>query len=97
MRASDLSEYTGELRASGRVRLVDLDGGFSDFAPDFPVAFDVPCVLSAAAIDKSLCDVAAAVDSVIPGAGFEGPRVIWAMDRVTVYDGGPDGDADTAG
>jgi hypothetical protein len=35
-------------------------------------------------------------DAVLPGAIQEGTRMIWALDRVRVYDGGPDGDADTA-
>ena len=31
----------------------------------------------------------------IPGAAAEGTRAIWALDKLRVFDGGPDGDADT--
>ncbi len=94
MRASDLSEYTGELRLRP-VRLTDRDGGFAQTTQDFPLAFNVPCVPTAPTIDKSLCDITTTLDTVIPGAAPEGTRAIWAMDQVKVYDGGPDGDADT--
>ena len=33
----------------------------------------------------------------MPGAAAEGTRAVWALDQVKVYDGGPDGDADTDG
>ena len=57
--------------------------------------FNVPCVPTAPTIDKSLCDITTTLDTVIPGAAAEGTRAIWAMDRVKVFDGGPDEDADT--
>ena len=81
MRATDLSEYTGELRASAQVRLTDRDGGFAQTTQDFPLVFNVPCVPTAPTIDKSLCDITTTLDTVIPGAAAEGTRAIWAMDR----------------
>ena len=57
MRASDLSEYTGELRASGQVRLTDREGAVAQTTQDFPLAFDVPCAPPTPPIDKSLCDL----------------------------------------
>ena len=95
MKVSDLSEYTGDLRASAQVRLTDRNGGFAQTTQDLPLAFNVPCVPTAPTIDKSLCELTTTLDSVIPGAAAEGTRAIWALDAVKVYDGGPDDDADT--
>ena len=94
MRASDLSEYTGELRASARVRLTDRQGTVSQ-TTSFPLEFDVPCVATEATLDKSTCNLVSTLDSVLPGAAAEGTRAVWALDHVRVYDGGPDEDADT--
>ena len=33
----------------------------------------------------------------IPSAIKDTQRAIWALDKLRVYDGGPDGDADTEG
>ena len=74
MKASDLSEYTGELRASAQVRLTDRYGGIAQTTQDFPLAFNVPCVPTAPTIDKSLCDITTTLDTVIPGAAAEHPR-----------------------
>jgi hypothetical protein len=95
MRVSDLSEYTGELRASAQVRLTDRLGTVSQTTVGFPLEFDVPCTPTAATLDKSLCDVATTLDAVTPGAAAEGTRAVWALDQLRVYDGGPDEDADT--
>ena len=35
------------------------------------------------------------LDAVIPGRPPEDTRAVWALDPLRVYDGGPDGDADT--
>ena len=94
MRGSDLSEYTGELRASAQVRLTDRQGTVSQ-TTSFPLQFDVPCVPTAATLDKSTCNLVSTLDSVLPGAAAEGTRAVWALDQVRVYDGGPDEDADT--
>ena len=94
MRSSDLSEYTGELRATAQVRLTDRAGTLSQ-TTGFPLEFDVPCVPTAATLDKSTCNLVSTLDSVMPGAAAEGTRAVWALDKVRVYDGGPDEDADT--
>ena len=95
MNASDLSEYTGELRASAQVRLTDREAPVAQTTVGFPLEFDVPCVGTAPTIDKSLCELTTTLDAVMPGAAAEGTRAVWALDQVKVYDGGPDGDADT--
>ena len=95
MNVSDLSEYTGELRASAQVRLTDREGSVAQTTAGFPLEFDVPCVATAPTIDKSLCELTTTLDAVRPGAAAEGTRAVWALDGLKVYDGGPDGDADT--
>jgi hypothetical protein len=95
MKASDLSEYTGELRASAQVRLTDKQGTVSSTTQDFPLEFDVPCVGTASTVDKSLCELTTTLDAVRPGAAAEGTRAVWALDQVRVHDGGSDEDADT--
>jgi hypothetical protein len=97
MRAADLSEYTGELHATALVRLTDRDTSVAQTTEDFPLEWDVPCVATAAELDKSLCDLATTLDAIVPGAAAEGTRAVWALDQVKVYDGGPDGDGATTG
>jgi hypothetical protein len=89
-RASDLSEYTGELRTRIQVRLTDRLGGVPQTTQHLPLAFDVPCVPTADTLDKSLCPLITSIDSLVPGAVSELTRAIWALDQVRVYDGGPD-------
>ena len=36
-------------------------------------------------------------NAVVPGSVIDGQRGIWALGAIRVMDGGPDGDADTAG
>jgi hypothetical protein len=96
MNTADLSEYTGELRASAQVRLTDRQGTVSQTTVDFPLEFDVPCVPTESTGTKSLCALTTTLDAVTPGAAPEGTRAIFALDQVEVYDGGPDGDTATA-
>ena len=96
MRTSDLSEYTGELRASAKVRLTDRQGTVTQTTEDFPLEFDVPCVPTASTATKSLCALTTTLDAVTPGAAAEGTRAVFALDQVEVYDGGPDEDTATA-
>jgi WD40 repeat protein len=95
MRTSDLSEYTGEVRGSIRVRITDVQGSVSSTIQDLPLEFTAPCTPTASTIDKSTCDLGTDLDALVPGASPERTRAIWALDRVKVYDGGPDEDADT--
>jgi len=97
MRASDLSEYAGELRASVRVRITDQQGTVSQTVQDLPLELTVPCLPTPGAPGMaSVCDLGTDLDAVLPGATPEGTRAIWQLDQVKVYDGGPDEDADTA-
>ena len=81
MRTSDLSEYTGELRASTQVRLTDRDALVQQTTQHFPLEFDVPCVPTEPTVDKSLCELTTTLETLIPGALVEFRRAIWALDR----------------
>jgi TolB protein len=97
MKASDLSEYTGELRGTLTVRRTDREPGFiSSTTQDFPFSFTVPCSPTpGSSLDASTCELDTTVDAVLPGTINDAQRTIWALDKLRVYDGGPDGDADT--
>ena len=99
MRASDLSEYTGELRAELTVRLTDREPpGFSLWSTtvDAKFGFTVPCVPTPSSnLDASSCVLFTSANAVAPGAVKDTTRAMWALDKVRVYDGGPDGNAET--
>jgi Tol biopolymer transport system component len=96
---SDLFDYTGELQTVLGVRLTDrgASGGEPQTVQDFPFRVTVPCAASADTTIGSSCTLTTTADSVLPGAIPESKRSIWALDMVQVYDGGPDGYADTTG
>jgi hypothetical protein len=97
---SDLSEYTGELRAVIGLRITDrYNGAALDSAAtamDSPVAFNLTCSPTAGP-EGGTCNVATTADAVTSGFVREGKRTIWGLDQVKVFDGGADGDADTTG
>jgi hypothetical protein len=96
---SDLSDYTGELLASVKLRMTDKLGGPSETTPvtavDFPLVFDVPCAATADTTVGSTCSVAATVDGLIPNAVREGKRAISGFVDLELFDGGPDGNGAT--
>jgi Tol biopolymer transport system component len=99
MHASDLSEYTGELRSEVTVRRTDREGPTSashSTTTDFSFGFTVPCSPTpSSSLDASSCVSFTSIDAVVPGALPDGHRTIWELDKVRVYDGGPDEDADS--
>jgi hypothetical protein len=101
-RQTNLSDYTGELRASVDVRITDKDnpppaGGASDgTVSDTSFGFTVPCSVTSSTSIGATCAVSTTADAVTPGVIKEGVRAIWQLGRVEVFDGGPDEDADTS-
>jgi hypothetical protein len=96
--AASGADYTGELQVSTRVRITDADGGVIATTLDSPLNATVPCTATSA--DSSIgagCSLDTTVDAIIPGAVAAGQRAIWGLGRVEVFDGGTDGDAETAG
>jgi hypothetical protein len=97
MRASDLSEYTGELRTELSVRRTDREAGnVASTSLDLPFGLTVPCTPTPDSnVDASTCEALTTVNALLPGAVTDGARAVWALDKLRVYDGGPDEDADT--
>jgi hypothetical protein len=99
VRNTDLTDYTGELRAVLGLRITDrLSGQFGDSAAtvvDTPLSFNVPCTATAGPEGAS-CDVTTTADAVSPGIATEGARTVWRLGQVQLFDGGADGDGDTA-
>ena len=98
MNKPSLSDYTGELRASTGVRLTDrAEINNSYTVQDFVFGFTVPCAATADTTLGGDCRLFTTADAVLPGAIPEGLRSVWGLNQIRVHDGGPDGDADTAG
>lgn len=97
---SDLSDYTGELRTVVGLRITDRYNGDSlsrtATVADTPFTFNIGCSATATSEGAS-CNVATTADAVTSGIAREGKRAIWELGQVKVFDGGADGDADTAG
>jgi acetyl esterase/lipase len=97
---SDLTDYTGELLGVLRLQVTDrLNGAFEDYpgtASDLMLTFNVNC-LATAGSEGSDCSAATTADSVLPGVVREGKRAVWEIPQFELFDGGPDGDADTSG
>ena len=98
--AGSLTDYTGELQVTGAVRITDRLNGPSETEratvqdTTFPVT--APCVSTRSTTIGAACSVTTTYNAVVPGAIREGRRAIWQLDQVQVFDGGPDGDVDTA-
>jgi hypothetical protein len=97
----DLSDYTGELQASFGVRITDRYNlpSKSDAATveDLQFAFTIPCAATAGSTDiGGSCSLTTSADAVTPGVIRESTRTIWQLDQAHVFDGGADGDVDTA-
>ena len=97
---SDLSDYTGELRAVLGLRITDRYNGDSLSSPatvtDTPFAFDLACVATSGA-EGGACNVATTADAVTSGIVHEGKRAIWELGQAQIYDGGADGVVGTTG
>jgi TolB protein len=103
MNRSDQSDYTGELRLELPLRITDHAntpapvGGYAGTVSDTSLFAAVPCTATADTTLGSTCALSTTVDSIVPSTVHEGLRAIWALGQVKVWDGGADGDADTAG
>ena len=99
LNAGDFSDYTGELRGSIQARLTDRINGSPPVEEgtmgDFAFEFTVPCAATASALDGATCTLNTTADAVVPGYASEGSRAVYGLGQVRVFDGGPDGDADT--
>ena len=60
-----------------------------------PDRFTVPCTATPDPSIGATCSITTTVEAVTPGAVKEGMRANWQLGQIEVFDGGPDGDADT--
>ena len=92
--APDLSDYTGDLELALDVRITDKQSGASTADPatvvDFGLRAPVPCSATTGGAGAA-CGVATSLEALVPGSVKEGARAIWAVRRLAVRDGGPDG------
>ena len=101
---SSAADYVGELKVRGVLRATDRLNGSGTGGPggtlgDIEWGPTVPCSTSSSVLTGigSTCALTTTFNTLIPGSVVGGARSIWQLDQVTVYDGGPDGDGDTAG
>ena len=100
--AAGPADYTGEVRATVVLRMTDrwnavAAGGGSDAGTGQGVSLarSFPCAPTASTGTGSSCTLSTTANAIVPGLVLDTKRAIWQMDQVQVYDGGPDGDADT--
>jgi hypothetical protein len=99
-RKSDLADYAGELQVKTSIRVTDKLNGASPVDPgtvqDIPYSFTGTCATTGDTTVGSTCTVDTTADALVPGTIVESRRAIWQLGTVEVYDGGSDGDVDTA-
>jgi hypothetical protein len=101
-RLSNLADYTGQLQGQLQLRITDgastVALGQKATTVDLPLSFTIPCQATPANPNLgSTCNLASSVDTLIAGALTEGMRSVWAIRGISVFDGGSDGIASTAG
>lgn len=98
-KASDLSDYTGELQARATLRITDKNNSVSGNAAatvtDTSISFNAPCTATANPNSGAICDVSTTAEALVPGMVKEARRTVWELGKLRVFDGGADGDADT--
>jgi hypothetical protein len=98
---SDLSDYTGELRAESSLRITDKNNTPNPGGPgpgtlsDTTLGVTIPCASTPSATIGSACALSTSENALVPGTVIEGKRAVWALGQVQVYDGGADGVAST--
>jgi hypothetical protein len=97
---SDVSDYAGELQLKLNVRITDKTNGSVPVDPatvsDIPLTYTAACATTSDTTVGSTCTLDTTADAVVPGTIVEGKRAIWQVGTVEVWDGGSDGDVDTA-
>jgi hypothetical protein len=64
--------------------------------PQFGMPLTWACVQTESTATGSTCKLSTTLNTLIPGAVKDGKRGIWALNAVQIYDGGADGDGDSA-
>ena len=94
--SADGPDYSGNMQLTATARMSDhLNGPSKTEAAtlsDIPFPMDVNCTNTASTTVGSACVTHTTANAVVPGAVQAGERIVWQMDKVQVFDGGPDGD-----
>jgi hypothetical protein len=97
--ASPFSDYIGEVRGVIGVRITDRHNGPTLTAPatvsDLDIGFTAVCA-PVGGPQGSSCNVTTTLDTLSGGTVRENRRSVWELKQFKVFDGGPDGDVDTA-
>jgi TolB protein len=101
--ASNGADYTGELQAEFTLRTTDKwnatsAGGGADSATvtDFTFPVPVTCASTASTSEGALCETQTDALVIFPGSVRDTKRAVWDIGQIQVFDGGADGDAETA-
>jgi hypothetical protein len=95
------ADYSGELQVLLPIRITDNQnaapyplGPWPATVKDLGFSVSVPCA-GTPTTEGASCTITTTTDTLVPGVVTEGERAVWGLGQVRVYDGGPDGDADT--
>jgi hypothetical protein len=95
-----LSDYTGQLEGVLGLRITDRLNGPDENLPatvvDTPLRFPIDCVPTDSTATGSACNVVTSADTLMAGLAREAKRAVWGVSQVQVFDGGADGDVETA-
>jgi hypothetical protein len=96
-------DYVGEVQLDLELRITDKwnasgPGGGSNPATVEDISYPITgnCTSTSDIQRGSSCSIATDANAVVPGSILDTKRTVWAFDQVRVFDGGPDGDVDTA-
>ena len=99
-----LDSYTGEVQARFNVQITDRENSPHPGGPGPGTTVEIPFEMTAQTCvpgapgsppEGTSCLLVSELSAILPGAVKEGGRAIWQVDDVEVWDGGPDGDAET--
>jgi hypothetical protein len=97
-----LADYESELGVRASLQITDRDNASSSAGPDAAtvqigsLAFEIPCVATADTTVGATCEAETTLEAYVPGVVKENQRAVWAVEAISVLDGGADGDANTA-
>jgi WD40-like Beta Propeller Repeat len=98
---SDLTDYSGTLRAQLPLRITDKfntphpGGPGAATTQPFVYGFTIPCASNPGPTTGSDCTVATSMNALTPGTHADGRRAVWQLGQVRVFDGGADQDGST--
>jgi Tol biopolymer transport system component len=99
---SDLSDYAGGVAVSAARRITDRDNAPYPGGPgqatvqDHSLFFTAPCTATSDSSVGSTCELETTADALLPGSVKEMQRAVWQLDQISVHDGGPDANPETA-